>query len=226
MQPNFAIIVAGGSGTRMGTELPKQFLELKGVPILMHTMKAFWRSALFSEIILVLPHSYHDYWNRLCRQKQFEVGHSLVAGGETRFHSVKNGLDALEGKQGLVAVHDGVRPIVSVNLLERCIASAQEYGNAVPAVSVHESVRQGTLEQSRSIPRENLWLVQTPQVFRLENLMEYYQQPWNKAFTDDASVAEQAGEKICLVQGERENIKITTPLDLAIAHVIMSDGMP
>ena len=224
MQPNYAIIVAGGSGTRMNSELPKQFLELKGEPILMHTLKAFWRSALFSEIILVLPHAYHDYWNRLCRQKQFDVGHSLVVGGETRFHSVKNGLDALEGKQGLVAVHDGVRPLVSVALLERCIATAQLHGNAVPAVSVHESVRQGTLEQNHSVPRENLWLVQTPQVFRLENLSEYYQQPWDKDFTDDASVAERNGQQIYMVQGERENIKITTPVDLAMAQLLLFDG--
>lgn len=221
MQPNFAIIVAGGSGTRMGTELPKQFLELNGVPVLMHTLNAFEGSKLFSQIVLVLPTAFHSLWNKLCQEHDFTLVHTLVEGGDTRFHSVKNGLSALADKQGLVAVHDGVRPLISANLIKRCITAAQEHGNAVPVVGVHDSVRQGELSHSQSISRDNLWLVQTPQVFKLENLRKYYRQPWNKAFTDDASVAEQAGEKIFLVQGERENLKITTPVDLAVAQLLL-----
>lgn len=221
MQLNFAIIVAGGSGTRMGTQLPKQFLELNGIPVLMHTLNAFEESKLFSQIVLVLPADFHSHWHKLCQNHDFILEHTLIEGGDTRFHSVKNGLTALVDKQGLVAVHDGVRPLISTNLMERCIAAAQEHGNAVPVVGVHDSVRQGEFSHSHSISRDNLWLVQTPQVFRLENLREYYRQPWNKAFTDDASVAEQAGEKIFLVQGERENLKITTPVDLAIAQLLL-----
>ncbi len=219
--PNYALIVAGGSGTRMGAELPKQFIELKGLPILMHTLNVFEESNLFNKTILVMHPDYHDYWQNLCAKHHFCVGHTLVQGGETRYHSVKNGLNALKGKNGLVAIHDGVRPLVTHTLIAKCVDAAQEHGNAVPALNPHESIRQGTFANNHSLDRNSLWQVQTPQVFNLNRLTEYYQAKWTEAFTDDASVAEIAGEKIYIVEGERENIKITTPTDLSIAETFL-----
>lgn len=221
LQPNYALIVAGGSGTRMGADLPKQFLELKGLPILMHTLNVFEKSNLFNEILLVIHSEYHDYWQNLCTKHHFSINHTLIKGGETRYHSVKNGLNALKGKNGLVAIHDGVRPLVTQTLIGKCVDAAQEHGNAVPALNPHESIRQGTFARNHSVDRKSLWLAQTPQVFNLNHLTDYYQAKWTEAFTDDASVAEMGGEKIYIVEGEMENIKITTPADLSIAETFL-----
>jgi 2-C-methyl-D-erythritol 4-phosphate cytidylyltransferase len=216
----FALIVAGGSGTRMCAETPKQFLLLNSLPILMHTISAFNILECKPRILVVLPEHHIDFWNQLCIRHAFNVQHTLVKGGETRFHSVKNGLNAIDG-DGLVAIHDGVRPIVSQNLIERCFNVASEKGNALPAVKPNETVRLGTPEISKKINRDECWLVQTPQVFEVSKIKSYYMIAYNETFTDDASVAEANGCKIQMVEGERENIKITTPIDLAYASQVL-----
>jgi 2-C-methyl-D-erythritol 4-phosphate cytidylyltransferase len=216
----FAVIVAGGSGTRMGSELPKQFIELNGIPILMHTLKLFSSFLPQPEIVLVLPKNQFDAWSKLCSFHSFSTKYTLIAGGETRFHSVKNGLAAIAG-EGLVAIHDGVRPFVSFQTLERCLQTAAEKGSAIPVVKPSESVRLGTLQLSQSLDRDTFWLVQTPQVFTLKIIKECYQTEWSDLFTDDASVAEKGGVAVTLVEGNYENIKITTPHDLLVANAIL-----
>jgi 2-C-methyl-D-erythritol 4-phosphate cytidylyltransferase len=222
-QNRHALIVAGGSGTRMGSEIPKQFIELLGKPIIMHTISAFYNSSPSPNIVLVLPQNEHLRWSELCKVHSFHVPHSLISGGETRFHSVKNGLASIEG-DGLVAIHDGVRPLASKNLIEKCFVEALKNGNAIPAIKPHETIRLGTHTQSRVENRELCWLVQTPQVFKLAEIKSCYNTNYNSSFTDDASVAEWQGKEIFIVDGEKENIKITTPLDMIIATAIMGSG--
>lgn len=219
-QNRYAIIVAGGTGTRMGSVSPKQFLNLNGLPILMRTINAFASSTVKPIITLVLPADQIEAWNMLCKEYSFKVPHSIVSGGDTRFQSVKNGLMTLEG-EGLVAIHDGVRPLVSHSLIERCFRFAESQGNAIPAIKPVESVRIGNAHQNRKENRDLMWLAQTPQVFNLIELKECYNVKWSDDFTDDASVAEAFGISINIVEGERENIKITSPLDLAIAETIL-----
>ncbi len=218
--PRYAIIVAGGSGVRMGASLPKQFLPLNGLPVLMHTLKAFERTDNRIELVLVLPTNQFLAWEELCRKHSFNIKHLLVEGGETRFHSVFNGLNAI-GNTGLVAIHDGVRPLVNPELIDRCFETAAEFGSAVPAVKPNESVRAGNLTKNHSANRDNVWLVQTPQTFRVETIKECYKTPWQSAFTDDASVAEWNGLKITMIEGSPENIKITRPVDLIWAETIL-----
>jgi 2-C-methyl-D-erythritol 4-phosphate cytidylyltransferase len=220
---NHALIVAGGSGTRMGAETPKQFLPLCGLPILMHTLNVFNSLKPKPNILLVLPATEHLRWKELCAKYSFTVPHTLVTGGETRFHSVKNGLKALEG-DGLVAIHDGVRPLVSKDLIEKCFSVAEEKGSAIPAIKPHESIRFGTQNQSRIESRDLCWLVQTPQVFYLNEIKSFYEFEYSPNFTDDASVAEAKGKDIFIVDGERENMKITTPLDMDIATALLNRG--
>ena len=223
-----AIIVAGGRGLRMGGDLPKQFLPIGGRPVLMHTLEAFERAIPGIALILVLPADQQALWRDLCRQHAFTLPHTIVDGGATRFHSVLNGLTtpSLTGRVGggsLVAVHDGVRPFVSADVIRRCFAAAREHGAAIPVVPVVETVRQLTPTLSSStIDRSLLSLVQTPQVFRLDLLRRAYEQPYRDAFTDDASVVEALGHPITLVEGNRENIKITTPFDLTIAEALVT----
>ena len=219
-QNRFALVVAGGSGSRMGSAIPKQFLCLNGLPVLMHTLNDFFRSPSKPSLFLVLPSSEHGYWKELCQKHTFTVPHTIVSGGETRFHSVKNGLLAIKG-EGLVAIHDGVRPLITQDLIERCFETARRSGNAVPAVNPVESVRFGQLSESRKENRDRVWLAQTPQVFDLKLIQECYERDWQPDFTDEASVAEEDGHKINLVEGEWENIKITNPLDLIIASAIL-----
>lgn len=218
----YAIIVAGGSGQRFGTELPKQFMPLKGLPILMHTLNLFHNFDSNIELIVSLPPGFIDMWPLLCTEHKFKIVHIIVEGGETRFHSVKNSLGAINGVDGLVAVHDGVRPLVSEDTLLRCFETARRTGNAVPSVPLYDSIRE--LNEGVSIPvnREAYVLVQTPQVFSLKLLKEAYKQPYNVNFTDDAHVVEKAGSKIILVEGNRENIKITNQSDLIIAEALMN----
>lgn len=228
-----AIIVAGGRGLRMGGDLPKQFLPIGGRPVLMHTLEAFERAIPGIALILVLPADQQALWRDLCRQHAFTLPHSIVDGGATRFHSVLGGLRSIkasvpsvspEGSLPLVAVHDGVRPFVSVEVIRRCFAAAREHGAAIPVVPVVETVRQltPTLSSSNTIDRSLLRLVQTPQVFRLDLLRRAYEQPYRDAFTDDAFVVEALGHPITLVEGNRENIKITTPFDLTIAEALVT----
>ena len=215
------LIVAGGRGTRMGGPQPKQFLELAGRPVLMHTLEAFDRWDASARFIVVLPEDQIDTWKRLCEAHVFGRIHRVVAGGETRFHSVRNGLGAV-ASNGLIAVHDGVRPLVAPSIIAACFAAAADGGAAVPVVPVVESVREvDTDGGSRPVDRTRLRVVQTPQVFRADVLRAAYCLPYDPRFTDDASVVEASGVAVRLVPGNRENIKLTTPMDLLLAEQLM-----
>jgi 2-C-methyl-D-erythritol 4-phosphate cytidylyltransferase len=216
----FAIIVAGGSGSRMGSEIPKQFLEISGKPILMHTIQVFYSYDPEIEIILVLPEEQQKFWDELCIQYSFSITHRITTGGETRFHSVKNGLRLIEGP-GIVFIHDGVRPLVSVETLEKCFQNAVKSGNAIPVLPVSESLRKKKGAESISVDRSLFFNVQTPQTFRTEQIQEAFRQNFDPEFTDDASVAEKSGFRIFLVEGNRENIKITTSTDLIVAEAFL-----
>lgn len=212
----YAIIVAGGKGLRMGGEVPKQFLPINGKPILMHTIEAFRKALDGIEIILVLPADQHEYWQKLCQDYNFCSPELIAKGGETRFHSVKNGLAFLpDDEDAVVGIHDGVRPFVSKETIQRCYAAAAGGRDVVPVVPVVETIRQ-ILPDGKSItrPRDEYRLVQTPQTFPLVMLKKAYKQSYSETFTDDASVVEAMGEEILMVEGNRENIKITTPSDL------------
>ena len=272
---NYAIVVAGGKGLRMGTDLPKQFLPIGGIPVLMRTLEAFKRAIDDIHIVLVLPADQQSFWSELCLRHSFTLPHTIATGGETRFHSVKNGLKSLgpspnpspvmegsfKGEGSLVAVHDGVRPFVSEDVISRTFEAARDHGAAVPVVPVVETLRQilpsqkfasplgdelggrllpslarlaETLDPSRTgegsgeglsssltVDRSLFRLVQTPQTFQLPLLLKAYEQPYRDTFTDDASVVEALGHPITLVEGNRENIKITTPFDLAVAEALL-----
>lgn len=212
----FAIIVAGGKGLRMGGDVPKQFLPIGGKPVLMHTIEAFREALDDVQIVLVLPAEQHDYWQKLCKDYNFRSPELIATGGETRFHSVKNGLALLpKDDEAVVGVHDGVRPFVSRDTIQRCFGTAAEGKAVVPVVPVVETLRQ-ILPDGTSItrPRNEFRLVQTPQTFPLALLKQAYEQPYSEVFTDDASVVEAMGKGITMVEGNRENIKLTTPADL------------
>ena len=213
------IIVAGGKGLRMGGDIPKQFLPVCGKPVLMRTMEAFHTYDAAIHVILVLPVSQQAYWKELCQEYQFSLSHDIANGGDTRFHSVMNGLAMVEGN-GLVGVHDGVRPFVSQEVIARCYDEAEACKAVIPVIDVVETVRHLTEEGSETVPRDRYKLVQTPQVFEVELLRRAYQQTYTDLFTDDASVVEALGEKVYLVKGNRENIKLTTPFDLKLAEML------
>jgi 2-C-methyl-D-erythritol 4-phosphate cytidylyltransferase len=217
----FVVIVAGGSGSRMGFEIPKQFLELCGKPVLMHTLQVFHDFDPQSSLILVLPESQLYFWAGLCLKYAFELPHQVISGGKTRFHSVQNGIRQIEG-EGIVFIHDGVRPLVSRETLERCFETAQKSGNAIPVLPVNESLRKMDDNRNISVDRSLYFSVQTPQTFRSEQILEAFNQDFDPAFTDDASVAEKAGFSIHMVEGNRENIKITNPVDLIIAEALFN----
>jgi len=218
----FVIIVAGGSGNRMGSEISKQFLELCGKPILMHTLQAFHDYDPESAIILVLPEDQKQYWKGLCLKHSFSLLHQVVSGGKTRFYSVLNGLSQIED-EGIVFIHDGVRPLVTWETLDRCLETAQKYGNAIPVLPVNESLRKLEGDQNISVDRSQYFSVQTPQTFRSDQILKAYEQDFDPAFTDDASVAEKAGFAIQMVEGNRENIKITIPIDLIVAEALLKN---
>ena len=213
------IIVAGGKGLRMGGDIPKQFLPVCGKPVLMRTLEAFHVYDASIHLILVLPVSQQAYWKQLCEEYQFNLAHEIADGGETRFHSVKNGL-ALIKEDGLVGVHDGVRPFVSQEVIARCYDEALSLKAVIPVVGVVETVRHLTDEGSETVPRDQYKLVQTPQVFDVALLRRAYEQTYTDMFTDDASVVEALGENVYLVEGNRENIKLTTPFDLKLAELL------
>ena len=216
----YAILVAGGKGLRMGSDIPKQFLPLRGRPVLMHTIDVFRRTYPDIHIILVLPREQQDYWRQLCGQHGYDVEFCVADGGETRFHSVHNGLSLIPGDaRGVVGVHDGVRPFVSPETIRRCFESAEEYGAVVPVVPVVETVRQVLADgSSMTVDRNAYRLVQTPQTFDIQLLKKAYGQPFDPFFTDDASVVEATGHPIKLVEGNNENIKLTNPADLKLAE--------
>ena len=201
----------------MGGDIPKQFLPVGGKPVLMRTLEAFHAYDAYMQLILVLPVSQQAYWKQLCAEYQFDLAHEIADGGETRFHSVKNGLSLVK-EDGLVGVHDGVRPFVSQEVIARCYEEAVSLKAVIPVIGVVETVRHLTGEGSETVPRDQYKLVQTPQVFEVALLRRAYEQTYTELFTDDASVVEALGEKVYLVEGNRENIKLTTPFDLKLAE--------
>ena len=226
---DYIIIVAGGKGLRMGGDVPKQFMPVGGVPVLQRTLQRFHDYSPELRIILVLPRDQQDYWLSLCRTHGFDVPYQLADGGPTRFHSVQNGLALIaDDEEGMVGVHDGVRPFVSRDVIARCYEAARSHGAVIPVVPVVESLRvmdevtDPVGEQSsRSVPRARYRLVQTPQVFSIPLLKAANRQPYRDTFTDDASVVEAYGHPITMVDGNRENIKLTTPFDLAVAEALV-----
>ena len=216
----YAIIVAGGSGKRMQSVVPKQFLLLNGRPVLMHTIHAFYQAGHKPDIIVVLHPNYHDYWQQLCASHHFNIPHRLTGGGETRFHSVKNGL-ALIDINSLVAVHDAVRPVTAPALIDQAYRQAAAKGSAITAVKSRDSVRSLHNGHTQSLPRDEIYLVQTPQTFQSEILIKAYEQPYRDSFTDDAGVVEAGGNIISLMEGDYRNIKITFPEDIAIAELLL-----
>ena len=212
-----ALIVAGGKGTRMKTDLPKQFLLLNDTPILMHTLKQF---SHFEEIVLILPHSQFDYWRELCSTYHFTLKHTLVAGGATRFYSVKNGLEQID-VNSVVAIHDGVRPLISTKLIDSLITETKNGVGIIPIVPLKDSIRKVEGENSTHLDRSNLYKVQTPQCFLSKDIKEAYTQEFSDAFTDDASVFEANEGRIITLLGEEKNLKITTEEDLKIASILI-----
>ncbi len=220
---NYAIIVAGGSGTRMGSAIPKQFLLLNGKPVLMHTIEAFHNCVAQPHILLVLHADFHTYWHQLCADHNFTIPHQLIKGGETRFHSVKNGLDTITyDTDAVVAVQDAVRPLTDKEIIDASFTYAFEHGNAIAAVKSRDSIRQLQNGHSVSLLRDDIYLIQTPQTFGLEQLKKAYEHGYDAIFTDDASVVERSGIAINLIEGNYKNIKITFPEDIAIAEAILN----
>jgi 2-C-methyl-D-erythritol 4-phosphate cytidylyltransferase len=217
----YAIIVAGGSGTRMHSAVPKQFLLLNGIPVLMHTINAFYYSKNQPQVIVVLHPDSHEYWNTLCAEHNFTIPHQLVSGGETRFHSVKKGLSLIEDEDAVIAVHDAVRPLVTKEIIDESFDCAEQYGNAIVAIKSRDSVRQIKDNRSQSLNRNEIYLIQTPQTFQAAQLKKAYLQAFQDSFTDDASVVEQTGVNINLIGGSYQNIKITFPEDIAIAEFLL-----
>ena len=218
----YAIIVAGGKGLRMGGDVPKQFQLVGGRPVLMHTLQQFRNAIADLQIILVLPREQQDYWRERCRQYEFGVEHRVADGGQTRFHSVKNGLALIpDGEEGIVGVHDGVRPFASADLIRRCYAAAVEAEAVVPAVPVVESLRH---EERGAIDRKGYRLVQTPQTFSIPLLKAAYRQAYLETFTDDASVVEAYGHRVAMIDGIHENIKLTTPFDMVVAEALLAES--
>lgn len=216
----YAVIVAGGSGKRMQAGIPKQYLELAGKPVLMHTIERFKSFDRGIEIITVLPENQLLYWDELKKKYSFNITHTFVKGGKARFFSVKNGLKFVESP-ALVAIHDGVRPFVSVDTIKRCFETAGKLGNAVPVISPSDTLRMISGEESKPINRMQVRQVQTPQVFNADLIKNAYCQEYTPDFTDDATVLEKTGIKINLVEGNRENIKITNPEDLLISAALL-----
>ena len=244
---DYIIIVAGGKGLRMGSDIPKQFLPIGGKPVLMRTLERFRAYSSALQIILVLPEAQQDYWRKLCEEYQFDVEYQLANGGQTRFHSVQNGLALVpDDAEGVVGVHDGVRPFPSIEVIRNCYETARTAKAVIPVIPVVETVRHLEGDKSVTVPRGDYRLVQTPQTFDIQLLKAAYKraqnqvnlssvereqarpevkvankQPYNDGFTDDASVVESYGHAITLVEGNRENIKITTPYDLKIAEILI-----
>ena len=220
---DYVIIVAGGKGLRMGSDIPKQFLPIGGKPVLMRTLERFREYSPALQIILVLPKAQQEYWKELCEKHNFTVAYQLADGGETRFHSVQHGLALIpDDAEGVVGVHDGVRPFPSIDVISDCYETARTAKAVIPVIPVVETVRHlDNAPSSHTVPRGEYRLVQTPQTFDIQLLKAANRQSYNASFTDDASVVEAFGFDVTLVEGNRENIKITTPYDLKIAEVLI-----
>jgi 2-C-methyl-D-erythritol 4-phosphate cytidylyltransferase len=218
-----AIILAGGNGQRMKSNLPKQFLLLNNTPVLLHTLHAFNSFSNHIEIVVVLPENQVAHWSDLCATHQLRIPHAVTEGGPTRFHSVKNGLNFCRTKfsEGVVAIHDGVRPFVSNQILSQGYKIANTKGSAIPVIPLRESLRKISGALSTAVPREKYCLVQTPQFFRLSEIYQAYQIAYSETFTDDAAVYETSGRQVSIIDGAIENIKITEPVDLAVAKALI-----
>ena len=220
---DYIIVVAGGKGLRMGSDTPKQFLPIGGKPVLMRTLERFREYSDDLQIILVLPEAQQEYWQELCKKYDFKVEYLLANGGQTRFHSVQNGLALVpDNAEGVVGIHDGVRPFPSIGVIRNCYETARIAKAVIPVIPVVETVRHLNNDDSMTVPRNEYRLVQTPQTFDIQLLKAANYQPYNDGFTDDASVVESYGHKITLVEGTRENIKITTPYDITVAEAIIN----
>ncbi|WP_311441599.1 2-C-methyl-D-erythritol 4-phosphate cytidylyltransferase [Hoylesella enoeca] len=220
---NYIVIVAGGKGMRMGADIPKQFIPIGGKPVLMHTLERFFACDGELKIILVLPHEQQAYWRQLCRDCAFNIPHTIVDGGETRFESSRKGLQAIPlDATGLVGIHDGVRPFVSEAVIKRCFEAADESKAAIPVLPVTDTLRHVDRNGvGRNVLRSDYRIVQTPQVFDIRLLRKAFEQPYQDSFTDEASVVESLGYTVEMVEGNRENIKLTTPFDLTLAEAML-----
>lgn len=221
---DYCIIVAGGKGMRMGSEIPKQFLPVAGKPVLMRTIERFYEYSESLHIILVLPESQQVYWKTLCEEYHFSIPHEIANGGDTRFQSSKNGLALVpDDAEGVVGIHDGVRPFVSVNVIDECFETAREEYAALPVLPVTDTLRYIDKNGGgRNVLRSDYRIVQTPQVFDISLAKQAFAQAYQESFTDDASVIESLGCQVAMVEGNRENIKITTPFDLKVAEALVS----
>ncbi len=217
----FAVLVAGGVGSRLDKNIPKQFLSLNGIPILMRTIKQFYDLDKSIILIVVLPKNHIDTWKLLCKEFSFEINHIITIGGETRFQSVKNGLSFVK-KDSMVAIHDAARPLVSTELISKCYSECEKYGSAIPLIDIKESAREIKGATSKSILREKFKLVQTPQCFFSNQIKYAYNKASHDKFTDDATVYEDSGKLIHIIDGEESNIKITTPFDMLVAEAFIS----
>lgn len=217
----YAIIVAGGSGQRMKSSVPKQFMELLGRPVLMHTMEKFYRANASIEQIVVLPQSHQGAWATLCHKHQFNIPHQIASGGASRFESVKNGLEYCS-EESLIAIHDGVRPMISSDLITKIYLETELNRAVIPVCPISESIRWVSDDSSKALDRSKYYSVQTPQCFSSKLIRASYEQEERDAFTDDASVVEASGEKVHLCEGETTNIKLTRPEDLLLAEVLMT----
>ena len=217
----YAIIVAGGSGQRMGSKIPKQFLEIKGRPILIRTLEAFYQYSSNIQLVLVLPKDHMETWKSICERYHFHLPVTLKEGGATRFQSVRNGLEAIKDDQGLVAIHDGVRPLVDSSTINASFEIAEKSGSAIAVIPLKNSIRQVSNNHSKALDRQNYRLVQTPQTFKVALIKQAYQTQELPTFTDDASVWEAAGFQTTLFEGSEKNLKITTLQDLLFAEVLM-----
>ena len=219
----FAIIVAGGRGTRMNSETPKQFMMLNGLPVLAHTINAFLSYDQQISIIVVLPENEIASWERICSDLDYHPPITVTAGGETRFQSVRNGLNCIVEEDGLVAIHDGVRPLVATDIIGASFRLAAVHGSAVAAVRLKESIRITDQDTTKAVDRSKYRLIQTPQTFRIPIIRKAYTMKEESSLTDDASVAERTGHRISLFEGSYENIKITTPEDMVVAQALLGD---
>ncbi len=217
----FALIVAGGKGARMNHTIPKQFISVLGKPVLMYSIESFYRFSPNIQVIVVLPEEYISFWKDLCLKFKFTIQHDLVSGGETRFHSVKNGLDFISAVEGIVAIHDGARPNLKPELIKKLFFETEKYGNAIPSLPFKESVRIISNQSNKSIDRNFLKIIQTPQCFLLSLIKNAYLQNYQNNFTDDATVAESIGIKIHLTEGDIHNLKITSSDDLIYIESIL-----
>ncbi|MDD2601842.1 MAG: 2-C-methyl-D-erythritol 4-phosphate cytidylyltransferase [Prevotella sp.] len=219
---DYVIIVAGGKGLRMGSELPKQFMPIGGKPVLMYTIEQFLKYSPDINIIVVLPRNQQEFWNKLCEEHNFNIPHTIADGGESRFESSKNGLSLIpDNEQGVVAFHDGVRPFVSIDVIERCFDAARDDYAAIPVMPVTDTLRYVDRGHGHNVERNNFRSVQTPQVFDISLAKQAFDQPYRPSFTDDATVIESLGCQVSMVEGNRENIKLTTPFDLQLAELLI-----